>query len=32
MAWGAVKERELNHPVNVRIIWEGREISYRFTN
>ena len=32
MAWGAVKERELKHPVNVRIIWEGREISYRFTN
>ncbi len=32
MAWGAVKERELNHPVKVRIIWEGREISYRFTN
>ncbi len=30
MTWGAVKDRELGHSVNVRILWEGREVSYRF--
>ena len=31
MTWGAVKDRELKHPVTLRILWEGREVSYRFT-
>lgn len=31
MTWGAVKDRELSHPVTLRILWEGREVSYRFT-
>lgn len=31
MAWGALKDYELKHAVNVRIVWEGREVTYRFT-
>ena len=31
MTWGAVKDHELKHPVTLRILWEGREVSYRFT-
>lgn len=30
MAWGALKNNALPHPVEVRIVWEGREVSYRF--
>lgn len=33
MAWGALKkETPLLHPVVVKIIWEGREVSYKFTS
>lgn len=31
MTWGAVKDHDLSHPVTLRILWEGREVSYRFT-
>lgn len=31
MAWSALKDYDLAHPVQVRIVWEGREVSYRFT-
>ncbi|WP_424244189.1 amino acid transporter [Elusimicrobium posterum] len=31
MAWGAVKNQNLDHPVMVQIVWEGREVSYKFT-
>ena len=31
MTWGAVKDHEIKHPVTLRILWEGREVSYRFT-
>ncbi len=30
MAFSALKEAELKHPVTARIVWEGREVSYRF--
>ncbi|HJD20069.1 MAG TPA: APC family permease [Candidatus Avelusimicrobium excrementipullorum] len=30
MAFSALKEAELAHPVTARIVWEGREVSYRF--
>ena len=30
MAFSALKETELAHPVTARIVWEGREVSYRF--
>lgn len=31
MAWSALKDAELTHPVTARILWEGREVSYRFS-
>jgi len=32
MAWGVVKdEKKLEHPVNVEILWEGREVNFKFT-
>ena len=30
MAFSALKDAELKHPVTARIVWEGREVSYRF--
>ncbi len=30
MAWGAVKQEMLHHEVVVKIIWEGREVSFKF--
>ncbi|MGB2579732.1 amino acid transporter [Elusimicrobium simillimum] len=30
MAWGAVKDHPLTHPVTVQIVWEGREVNYKF--
>ncbi|MCL2887928.1 MAG: amino acid permease [Elusimicrobia bacterium] len=31
MAWGAVKDKKLDHPVTVDILWEGREVNFKFT-
>jgi hypothetical protein len=30
MAWGAVKDKKLQHPVMVKILWEGREVAFKF--
>ncbi|ACC98656.1 Putative amino acid transporter [Elusimicrobium minutum Pei191] len=30
MAWGAVHDKKLDHPVIVKILWEGREVTFKF--
>lgn len=30
MAWGAVKDEMLHHEVAVKVMWEGREVSFKF--
>jgi len=32
MAWAVVKDgKKLEHPVTVDILWEGREVNFKFT-
>ncbi len=31
MAWSALANHELKHPVVARILWEGREVNYKFS-
>lgn len=32
MAWGAVKKGSMAHGVSVKIIWEGREVTFKFND